>query len=99
MKKFRNIATVVLMVIFCLSAMAVTASADYDRFSETEYYFYIEDDWWNEVRYSVSLDFDAMEARINSYSGDTDEIEIPSFFEYDDEIFAVTEILGGDKYN
>ena len=99
MKKFRNIATVVLMVVFCLSAMAVTASADYDRFSETEYYFYIEDDWWNEVRYSVSLDFDAMEARINSYSGDTDEIEIPSFFEYDDEIFAVTEILGGDKYN
>ena len=33
MKKFRKIATVVLMVIFCLSAMAVTASADYDRFS------------------------------------------------------------------
>lgn len=99
MKVFKKAAALILMLFLCASAGAISVVADYDRFGETEYYFYIEDDYWNEVRYSVSLDSDAMEARINSYSGDTYEVEIPSFFEYENEIYTVTEILGGDMYN
>lgn len=99
MKNIKKAGLFLLVLTLCLCFGTVSAFADYDRFSDTEYYFYVEDDYWNEVKYNVSLDFDAMEARINSYSGDTYDVEIPSFFEYDGERYIVTEILGGDKSN
>ena len=99
MKRMKDVCLILVALTLCLCFGTVSAFADYDRFSETEYYFYIEDDYWNEVKYNVSLDYDAMEARINSYSGDTYYVEIPSFFEYDGERYTVTEILGGDKDN
>ena len=99
MKIKKHICTFLFVLTLCLCLSTVTAFADYDRFSETEYYFYIEDDNWNIVNYNVSLDFDAMEARINSYSGDTDDVVIPSFFEYEGESYTVTEIAGADKNN
>lgn len=99
MKNVKKVCLLITAIALCLCFSTVSAFADYDRFSETEYYFYIEDDYWNEVTYNVSLDFDAMEARINYYSGDTCDVEIPAFFEYEGEKYTVTEILGGDRYN
>ena len=85
-------------LIFCFSV--VFASADYDRFSDTEYYITVDENYWGErTKYSVSFDFDSMEARINSYASDYYNVVIPSYFEYYGERYTVTEIIGGDMYN
>lgn len=101
MRKIKKVSTLLVLCCLCLCMGAVSASADYDRFSTTEYYFDVEMNYWGEyVEFNVSLDFDAMEARINSYSSDeVCDVKIPEYFEYDGDRFTVTDIAGGDKYN
>ena len=101
MKTFKKIAVSCLLICLCLSVGAVSASADYDRFSTTEYIFDIEmDDWGREATFYVSFDFEEMEARINSYTTDSGlyDVVIPSYFEYAGNKYTLTEIAGGN-YN
>ena len=99
MKMLKKLSVIFLMCCLCLCLGAVTASADYDRFSSTEYYIDMEDDNWNYVEYSVSFDFEEMEARINSYYADSGTVVIPSYFDYNGRRYTVTDIIGGDCYN
>ncbi len=103
MKTFKKAAVLCLLICLCLSVGAVTAFADYDRFSTTEYIFDNDRDNWREsATFNVSFDFEEMEARINSYEpySSTSEVIIPSYFEYEGEKYTVTEIADGchDEY-
>lgn len=99
MKMFKKVAIMCILFCLCLSVGAMTASADYDRFSTTEYIFEIEmDDWGREATFYVSLDFEEMEARINSYTTSSGlyDVVLPAYFEYGGYKYTLTEIAGGD---
>ena len=98
MKTFKKAAVLCLLICLCLSVGAVTAFADYDRFSTTEYIFDNDRDNWREsATFNVSFDFEEMEARINSYEpySSSSDVVIPSYFEYEGEKYTVTEIADG----
>lgn len=100
MKKFRSYLIFCLTVCLCFCMSAVFAFADYDRFGETEYYFDVDASGWGDyVYYSVSLDFEETQARINYYESEVYDVVIPESFTYDGEEFTVVEIAGGDAYN
>ena len=98
MKMFKKLSVLCLIFCLCISVGAITAFADYDRFSTTEYIFDNDrDDWYESATFNVSLDFEEMEARINYYDAYTSwsKVVIPSYFEHDGEKYTVTEIAGG----
>ena len=44
MKRMKDVCLLLVALTLCLCFGTVSAFADYDRFSETEYYFYVEAD-------------------------------------------------------